>query len=309
MTMYLRVAAAVAIVSVVGLAAFYALGAGINLGAGPTPSPTVLASPRPSLAAVPPRLGPDPVSAERMAVVRQHVDAINAHDADAFIDAYIPEAVFAPGGDFKESSSFFGNSLPLADASLVEAWMAMNRAWEFEAEILACNQDPESPISYGYGAGQGEPMVVNCEVATRWHRLSVEVTEQWSYEFHGPGIGHWGSALLDFNPRERELPLGYGGLEAWEAWLAATDPASAARYLNPRSSMALCPQSCREWVESLAPGDPERAARLAPLLTSAEKRWSIQGHEFAPHGFILYDPAFADEIEASIQEYLQEMQS
>ena len=61
-----------------------------------------------------------------------------------------------PGGDFGASSSLFGNSLPLADASLVEAWMAINRAWGFEAEIVGCNQDPEARIYWGYGAGQGE---------------------------------------------------------------------------------------------------------------------------------------------------------
>ena len=302
-TMYLRIAAAVAIVSVVGLAALFGLGSGRNLGTGPAPSPTV----RPSSAAVDPQLGPEPVSAERMAVVRRHVEAVNTRDADAFIDAFIPEAVFAPGGDFKESSSVFGDSLPLADASLVEAWMAINRAWAFEAEILACNQDPDAPIRYGWGAGQGEPMVVNCEVAARWHRLSVEVTEQWSYEFHGPGIGHWGFALLELNPRERVLPLSYDGLEAWEGWLSVADPASAARYLNPRSSEWVC-DGCRQWVASLAPGDPARAARLAPLLSSAEHDWSIQGQRFSPYGLIPYDPRFADEIEVSIDDYLEEMQ-
>ena len=78
-----------------------------------------------------------------MAVVRRHVDAINAKDAVAFIAMFRPEGVFGPGGDFRESSSLFGNSLPVADADLVEAWMAINRAWRFEAEIVACNEDPD----------------------------------------------------------------------------------------------------------------------------------------------------------------------
>ena len=162
-------------------------------------------------------------------------------------------------------------------------------------------------IVYGYGAGQGDPMVVNCEVATRWHGLSLEITELWSYEFHGQGVGHWGFSLLDLNPPVRELPLGYDGLEAWEAWLAANQPESAARYLNPRTIERDC-DGCQEWQESLAPGDPARAARLAPLLTGAQSDWSIQGHDFSPHGLIPYDPAFADEIEASIHEYLEEIQ-
>jgi len=47
---------------------------------------------------------PDPVPIERMAAIRQQVDAINARDADAFIDAFIPEGVFNPGGDFRQMS-------------------------------------------------------------------------------------------------------------------------------------------------------------------------------------------------------------
>jgi hypothetical protein len=304
MTMYLRVAAVIAIVAVAGAAALYAFGSGPNVGSGPTPTTQPTLTPPPT--AVPPLLGPDPVSDERMTVIRQQVDAINASDANAFIDTFLPEGVFAPGGDFLEGLVRFGNSQPVADADLVEAWMAINRAWGFEAAIIACNQDPGARIAYGYGEGQGDPMVVNCEVATRWHSLSMEITERWSYEFHGSGLGHWGFQLLDLNPPDRALPLGYDGLEAWEAWLAATHPASAARYLNPRISEP--PDYAREWWEAQAPGDPERAARLAPLLFSAENEWSIQGHEYAPFGLIPYDPAFADEIEASIQDYLVEVQ-
>lgn len=37
--------------------------------------------------------------------------------------------------------------------------------------------------------------------------------------------------------------------------------------------------------------------------------WSIQGHDFTPYGLIPYDPAFADEIEASIHGYLEEVAS
>ena len=89
--------------------------------------------------------------------------------------------------------------------------------------------------------------------------------------------------------------------------MAATDPQSAARYLNPRIIDREC-SGCQQWQDSLAPGDPERAARLGPLLSSAEKDWSIQGHDFAPYGLIPYDPAFADEIEGSIRDYLEEIQ-
>ena len=304
MAVYLRVAAVIVTAAVAGLAALYALGYGPNIGSEPIPDPT--SQPTPSPAAVAPVLGPDAVSDERMAVVRRHVDAINAKDAVSFIAAFRPEGVFGPGGDFRQSSSLFGNSLPIADADLVEAWMAINRAWRFEAEIVNCNQDPEAPIAFGYGAGTGDPMVVKCEMRTRWHSLSLEITELWSYELHGTGVGHWEFAFLDLNPGERALPLGYDGIWAWEAWLEATDQEAAARYLNPREEPAC--DGCDPRQDELAPGDPERAAQLGPLLSTAQNDWSIQGHDFAPRGLIPYDPAFADEIEASINDYLQEIQ-
>lgn len=252
---------------------------------------------------------PDPVPDDQMTVIQRQVNAINANDADAFIGSFIREATFAPAGDFRESSSLFGNSLPLADESLVEAWMAINDAWDFEAEIIACHQDPEAAILYGYGEGQGDPMVVKCDVATRWHRLSMEITEQWIYAFHGAGLGHWGFALLDLNPRGRALPLGYDGLEAWEAWLQETDPGAAGRYLRPRGtsctdSAADAINGCWGGQEDLAPGDPERAAEFARLLSIDENHWSINGHVFSPMSLIPYDPADAAEIEPSIQEYL-----
>ena len=183
MTMYMRLAAVLAVVAVGGLAALYALGFGPTIGSGPIPDPTSQPTATASPAAVAPDLGPDPVAADRMAVVRRHVAAINAKDAVSFVAAFRPEGVFGPGGDFRQSSSLFGNSLAVADADLVEAWMAINRAWRFEAEIVVCNQDPDAQIAYGYGGGQGDAMVVNCEMRTRWHSLSLEITELWSYEF------------------------------------------------------------------------------------------------------------------------------
>jgi hypothetical protein len=34
--------------------------------------------------------------------------------------------------------------------------------------------------------------------------------------------------------------------------------------------------------------------------------WTIDGHPFAPAGLIPYERAFADDIEASINDYLEE---
>ena len=72
--------------------------------------------------------------------------------------------------------------------------------------------------------------------------------------------------------------------------------------LNPREAPAC--DGCDPLQDALAPGDPERAARLGPLLSSAKNDWSINGHRFWPRGLIPYDPAFADEIEASLQQFL-----
>jgi hypothetical protein len=59
----------------------------------------------------------------------------------------------------------------------------------------------------------------------------------------------------------------------------------------------------------MAPGDPDRAARLAPLMQNARNDWVINNWTFSPIGLIPYDPALADEIEASIQDYLDDDRS
>jgi hypothetical protein len=251
---------------------------------------------------------------EQMATIRQLVDAINARDAEAFIDAFTTGGYFNPHGDFGESSSLFGQHQPVSQVSLVEAWMAIIDAWGLEADLQACSLLTEADEIGGLRGNWGWPRsgpsasLVLCDVAARWHTLSLELTEGWVYEFKGTQLDNWGFVLRDLNPNERTLPLGYDGLEAWEAWLEANDPLSADRYLNPRvrPSEAKCADdSCAQFEAALAPNDPELAARLGRLLWSAEKEWSIEGHEFAPGGLIPYDPSLANEIEASIHEYLE----
>ena len=248
----------------------------------------------------------------QMATIRQLVDAINARDAEAFIDAFSTEGYFNPHGDFFESSSLFGQQQPVGDVALVQAWMAIIEAWDLEADLLGCSPlmgtDDIGPGNWGWPRRGPGASLVRCDVATRWQSLSLELTEGWVYEFRGIELDNWGFVLLDLNPDQRTLPLGYDGLEAWEKWLAANDPLSAERYLNPRlrPSEANCADnSCKEWEAGLAPNDPELAARLGRLLWPAEKEWSIDGHRFMPGGLIPYDPALADEIEASIDEYLE----
>ena len=109
------------------------------------------------------------------------------------------------------------------------------------------------------------------EVTARWPKLSLEVTERWHFELRGARLLHWEPTPSDLEPSERDLPLGHPGLEDWEAWLEQYRAEDAARWLNP-----------------------------------LEQSWAIDGHQFSPDGRIPYDPAFADEIEASIDEYLAE---
>ena len=149
--------------------------------------------------------------------------------------------------------------------------------------------------------------MIVCEVATRWHTLSIEIAEAWTFDFRGPQVRIWDYRLVDLNPSDRALPFGYALIEEWEAWIEATDPLSASQYLNRRiweDAPDAC-DGCQDHQDSLAPGNPELAAKLAPLMYAVEKYWMVDGYRWYPDGLIPYDPALADEIEASIHEYLE----
>lgn len=247
------------------------------------------------------------VPVENLATIRQLVAAVNTRDAAAFIGAFAADGYFNPHGEFHESSLPFGQHQPVSQVPLVEAWMSIIDAWGFEAGLLDCSRLTEIEVAglrgnWGWPRSGPGASVIQCEVATRWQRLSLEITEGWVYEFRGSQLDNWGFVLLDLNPPERTLPLGYDGLEAWEAWLEANHPEATDRLLNRHSGE--CNDDCEKWRAELAPSDPELAARLARLLDAAEKEWSVDGHDFTPGGLVPYDPALADEIEASIREYL-----
>ena len=249
-----------------------------------------------------PKIGQKSITSQ-VAIIRQMADAINARDTDAFIDLFAREGDFNSRGVFPSSSSLFG-SLPVADTELVWAWMDINDAWGLQAEVEVCDA-MTGPIRPVFG---GTDVRIECEVRARWQNLSLEIIEGWNFEFEGTRLLAWGlsrpftyaSEFVELNPPDRTLPLGYDGLLAWEEWLKANHPEAAARYLNPRAEGPPvgcdgCRAAQRAW---------DRAGRSAPLLDIAERSWSIHGYDFSPVGYIPYDPAFADEIQASIQEYL-----
>ena len=234
---------------------------------------------------------------EQGAVIRHVVDAINARDTDAFVDVFTSDGSFSPRGTFRASSGIMNNDHPVADAHLVKAWMALHEAWDLEVDLIACDEADRRPV---YRISDTSDLRVHCEVATRWHTLSLEIRERWVYEFDGTKLVWLQlTGLLDLNPSERDLPLGYDGLEAWEEWLKAHHPGDAARYLNQRITGPPRCDGCREAWNSADP-------RLAPLLWPAKRSWSINGWEFEPNGLVPYDPKFADEIEVSIQAFLND---
>jgi hypothetical protein len=162
--------------------------------------------------------------------------------------------------------------------------MAINDVWGFEAEVISCSTDPPEPVN----VGPATDAWIDCEIASRWPKLSLEVTERWQFELRGERLVHWQPVPLAVDPPERELPLGLSGLEDWEAWLASNHPEDAARWLNPSAEAApgLSPQA--------------RAA------VEARDTWVIDGLDFRPTRLVPYDPAFAKAIEASIDDYLEE---
>jgi hypothetical protein len=157
---------------------------------------------------------------------------------------------------------------------------------------------------------EGEDAFLLCDVRTLWHTLSLELGEEWQINLRGDKVtwfGQWAAPRLrDLNPQPRQLPLGYDGLEAWEAWLQQTDPAAAARYFIPRAAPEPCDAEMGCFAETLSPDDPQLADRIWSLNQPAENGWIIDGHAFTPTSVIPYDPQWAEEIKASIQDYLNE---
>jgi len=254
----------------------------------------------------------------QMPIIRQMTNALNAKDTDTFMDLFVRNGWFQPRELFLGNRDTEGLRIKNDPAS-VEAWMAINEAWELEAEVIGCTSEPASPPEWNEfppsRASARRDVFVGCEVTTRWHTLSLEVTEEWLYEFDGTTLLTWGTGLLDINPPDRTLPLGVDGLLDWESWLKANRPEDAGRYLSSRwtgpkrddymeppypacAHGGPCPD---EWIDNRNVWDN---TKFAPFANTAEAQWSINGQDYAPSGLVPYNPALADEIEASIQAYL-----
>jgi hypothetical protein len=257
--------------------------------------------------------------AEQTAVIARHAAALNSRDAEAFVEVFAANGSFNPRGTFASSSSLFGGTLPIADRSLIEAFMAINEAWAFEAEIVSCDQLSKSDYDRRYGLHHDSVDVyTHCAVNSRWPALSLEIGEWWNFEVRGTEILWWSQTVRDATPADRALPLGLDGLLEWETWLESTDPNAAARLLNPRVYLVTVPCGdgpvfTDETHTTTAPPEPpcEWSADDVDVerITSdgygqGEEDWVIAGKRFSPGALIPYDPAMADEIQASIEGFL-----
>jgi hypothetical protein len=256
--------------------------------------------------------------AEQTAVIARHAAALNSRDAEAFVEVFAADGGFHPRGSFAASSSLFGGTLPIADRSLIEAFMAINEAWAFEAEIVSCDQLSRSDYDRRYGLHHDVGVYTHCAVNSRWPALSLEIGEWWNFEFRGTEILWWSQTVRDATPADRALPLGLDGLLEWETWLESTDPNAAARLLNPRVYLVTVPCGdgpvfTDETHTTTAPPEPpcEWSADDVDVerITSdgygqGEEDWVIAGKRFSPGALIPYDPAMADEIQASIEGFL-----
>jgi hypothetical protein len=186
--------------------------------------------------------------------------------ADA--DAFV--AVFAPDGRFLSPGSFDDSRGPsVTQFALPISDPELVRAWMAVNETWGLEAEVVSCAADAdpFGTYTGADAWVECEMVARWPRLSLELTDRWRFELRGARLIGWYALSSTQGRPDRVLPLGYHELQAWEAWLEANHPDDAARWLN--------------------------------------EDWTIDGQRFAGE-VIPYDPTYADEIEASIDDYLDE---
>lgn len=148
------------------------------------------------------------VSLIQMQTVRQTVAAANSGDEESLRRLFADDAIFSPVEQW--------GSIALTEPDFIGAWIENLQAWGFEGEVTQCR-----PASAG----------ANCEVRARWHTLSAEAVEEWSFAFDRDRIQTLIIRRVDLDPRDRILPFGLGELDAWEDWLQKSDPATADRLI------------------------------------------------------------------------------
>jgi hypothetical protein len=183
------------------------------------------------------------VAPTQMEAIRQTVAAANSQDEETLRRLFAVDAEVNPG---------VWGSISVTTPNFASAWSYNLDAWGFEGEVVGCST---------VGAG------VDCEVRARWHTLSAESVEEWSFVFDGEVIRTLTISRVDPNPSDRVLPLGISDLDDWENWLKSTDPATARRLIPDAET-------------------PETLRLIVP--------------------FLRYDATFADEIGESIKKYLVE---
>jgi hypothetical protein len=150
-------------------------------------------------------------------------------------------------------------------AEVIPTWMENAEAWGLDAVIRSCKPHTGSRIE--------------CDVRTRWHTLQMEMAERWTFSFEGRHLESLVMTRSNPDPTDRLLPLGYSDLDSWESWLKETHPVKAA-------ALGLLPdeEERRSDDREDCPQVPDCSYLFAMLLR--------------------YDPTQAEEIGASIQEYL-----
>jgi hypothetical protein len=150
------------------------------------------------------------------AVIGQVVDAVNSRDLAALRSSFAAGAnVVLPQVRSDGLQENAASDWEVSTEDFLEAWMSPIDAWDMEAELGSCQAETESTF--------------RCDVTTRWHVMQVEIGEEWTFEFDGPEVTRLEMALVEPNPTNRTLPLGYDDLASWESWLEETYPEQAAR--------------------------------------------------------------------------------
>jgi len=155
------------------------------------------------------------VAPTQMEAIRQTVAAANSQHEENLRRLFAEDAEVNPG---------VWGSISVTTPNSVNAWFFNLDAWGFEGELVECR-----PV----GAG------VDCEVRARWHTLSAESVEEWSFVFDGDVIRTLTITRVDPNPSDRVLPLGMSDLDDWENWLESTDPATARRLIPDAATLRL----------------------------------------------------------------------